>query len=110
MLSTRQQRLHLHHTSSRFDSSHILSLSLDSLSLSLGADVPIYWRQISADIPFVIDVPFDGVQFAALLDGRSPAEAVVIVDRIRASNHIALGPENRAKMQVGSLSLSLSLL
>jgi len=47
----------------------------------------------------VIDVPFDLPQFATLLEGRSIKECIVIIDRIRASNHISLAAENRAKMQ-----------
>ncbi|XP_021315627.1 nucleolar protein 14 isoform X1 [Sorghum bicolor] len=51
-------------------------------------------------IPFVIDAPNDLKDLSSLLDGRSEAEIVEIISRIRTCNSIRLAAENRRKMQV----------
>ncbi|KAL5683175.1 hypothetical protein ACJX0J_009560, partial [Zea mays] len=51
-------------------------------------------------IPFVIDAPNDLKDLSSLLDGRSEAEIIEIISRIRACNSIRLAAENRRKMQV----------
>ena len=51
-------------------------------------------------IPFVIDAPNDLKDLSSLLDGRSEAEIIEIISRIRTCNSIRLAAENRRKMQV----------
>lgn len=53
-------------------------------------------------IPFVIDAPNDLKDLSSLLDGRSEAEIIEIISRIRACNSIRLAAENRRKMQVSN--------
>lgn len=53
-------------------------------------------------IPFVIDAPNDLKDLSSLLDGRSEAEIIEIISRIRTCNSIKLAAENRRKMQVSN--------
>lgn len=53
-----------------------------------------------SDIPFIIEAPKSLEEFSALLENRSNADIIVIINRIRACNAIKLGAENRKKMQV----------
>lgn len=51
-------------------------------------------------VPFVIDAPNNLKDLSSLLDGRSEAEIIEIISRIRTCNSIRLAAENRRKMQV----------
>ncbi|XP_066325626.1 uncharacterized protein [Miscanthus floridulus] len=57
-------------------------------------------RVKDGSIPFVIDAPNDLKDLSSLLDGRSEAEIIEIISRIRTCNSIRLAAENRRKMQV----------
>ncbi|CAH2066294.1 unnamed protein product [Thlaspi arvense] len=52
------------------------------------------------DIPFVINAPKNYEELIALVEDRSNADVILIVDRIRTTDSIKLAAENRKKMQV----------
>ncbi|CAG7893135.1 unnamed protein product [Brassica rapa] len=52
------------------------------------------------DIPYVIHAPKSFEELIALVEGRSNADVVTIVNRIRTTDSIKLAAENRKKMQV----------
>lgn len=54
----------------------------------------------NGSVPFVIDAPNNLKDLSSLLDGRSEAEIIEIISRIRTCNSIRLAAENRRKMQV----------
>lgn len=59
------------------------------------------------DIPFLIDAPKSLEELYALIENCSNANVILVINRIRVSNAIKLAAENRKKMQVLVLSISL---
>lgn len=57
------------------------------------------------DIPHLIEAPNSFEELCAMLDNCSNANVIVVINRIRKSNAIALAAENRKKMQVCKFSL-----
>jgi nucleolar protein 14 len=53
-----------------------------------------------SELPFVIDAPKSFEALKSLVDNRSVADLLVIIQRIRTCNSIHLAAENRRKMQV----------
>eukprot|EP01129_Flabellula_baltica_P007707 TRINITY_DN3010_c1_g5_i1.p1 TRINITY_DN3010_c1_g5~~TRINITY_DN3010_c1_g5_i1.p1 ORF type:complete len:791 (-),score=212.66 TRINITY_DN3010_c1_g5_i1:186-2558(-) len=51
------------------------------------------------DIPFVIVMPTSFESFNNLVEGQSAERVKLIIERIRASNHVSLLPENKDKMK-----------
>lgn len=52
------------------------------------------------DLPYTIAAPGSYEEFARLVEGRPALELSLAVQRIRACNAVALGSENRRKLQV----------
>ena len=57
-----------------------------------------------SEIPFVIDAPKNFEELKNLVDNRSVADLLLIIQRIRTCNSIRLASENRRKMQVHTLA------
>ncbi|CAN1152348.1 Nucleolar protein 14 [Linum perenne] len=57
-------------------------------------------RSMESDLPFLIEAPKTMEELSALVETRSNADIIVIINRIRASNAIKLAAENRKKMQM----------
>ena len=55
---------------------------------------------LDSSIPFVIKIPQTYEDFDQLMAGRAPAQQQEILQRIRISNPVSLGQENRKKAQV----------
>ncbi|CAN0896225.1 Nucleolar protein 14 [Linum grandiflorum] len=61
-------------------------------------------KAMQSDLPFLIEAPKTMEELSALVETRSNADIIVIINRIRASNAIKLAAENRKKMQCLFLS------
>ena len=61
---------------------------------------PLGGSPVVGTLPFVIPAPQTYDEFAGLMEGLDGAQRAVALERIRQSNAIVLGPENRRKMQV----------
>lgn len=60
-----------------------------------------------SDIPYIIEAPRSLEEFSSLLENRSNGDVVEIINRIRANNSIKLAAENRKKIQVSLLIVSV---
>lgn len=61
-------------------------------------------------LPYLIDAPKSLDELNVLLENRSNSEIVILIDRIRVSNAVAVVVENRKKMQVQCSCLPFSII
>ena len=55
--------------------------------------------QLDSSVPFVIETPTTYADFSELMTGRDPAQQAEILRRIRISNPVSLGQQNRKRAQ-----------
>ncbi|QDZ25907.1 nucleolar protein 14 [Chloropicon primus] len=56
-------------------------------------------NELDSSIPYVIGIPKTYEEFDQLMEGRTPSQQAEILQRIRISNPVSMGPDNRKKVQ-----------